>query len=77
MNKIQVDGMAAVLGVTFYPARPHVTDKICYNNHSTGDQVTCWSFSRTARTANVQKVWEAHFLDAESPSFVRVVHRPQ
>jgi len=33
MNKIQVDGMAAVLGVTFYPARPHVTDKICYNNH--------------------------------------------
>ena len=33
MNKIQVDGMAAILGVTFYPASPHVVDKICYNNH--------------------------------------------
>lgn len=33
MNKIQVDGMAAILSVTFYPATPPVTNKICYNNH--------------------------------------------
>ena len=30
MNRIQVDGMAAILGVTF---RPHVAGQSCYNYH--------------------------------------------
>lgn len=33
MNRVQVNGLAAILGVAFQPARPHVRKKFCDNNH--------------------------------------------
>lgn len=33
MNKVQVNGMAEILGVTFRPASSSAVGRICYNNH--------------------------------------------